>query len=155
MFVKPNTPRITVMEFCINDLSESSKSQEIQRVERLQSSWTFPRLTHSALYGRKRLHCDWRLQVIAGPLFNEESLCAMVTHVFTLLCIFIPCFQAATLKGTFPHEKDPAMLHPCLLLQDKDIAFTFKSARLNSLWDYSSCIKKCLVSQLTSRRIIK
>jgi len=51
----------------------------------------------------------------------------MVTHVFILLCIFIPCFQAATLKGTFPHEKDPAMLHPCPLLQDKDITFTFKS----------------------------
>ena len=98
----------------------------------------FLRLTHSAPYGSKRLHCDWRFQVIAEPVFNEESLCAMVTHVFTLLCIFITCFQAATLKSTFPHEKDPAILHPCPLLQGKDIAFTFKSERLNSLWDYSS-----------------
>lgn len=57
---------------------------------------------------------------------------------FTLLCIFIPCFQAATLKSTFPREKDPAMLHPCPLLQGKHVAFTFKSERMNSLWDSSS-----------------
>ena len=90
MFVKPNTPRITVMEFCINDLSESSKSQEIQRVERLQSSWTFPRLTHSALYGRKRLHCDWRLQVIAG-LFLMRSPCVLWSPM--CLLFFVSSFH--------------------------------------------------------------